>query len=231
MGDTLGRILRATGILFFGLTALMNLLGGIGTTCAAFFTEQYTNYMILMDEGLQWLYQALVIATILVALVGIWVLLALIKGKPGALRNGLIVLVIGTFLAGIQYYFSQQLFGKAAPANMKFYINAATLLLFLIFLIPGIRERVNQPRKDQGSDKDNLLGITAISMGVVTISTPLWAGPSHIFHGENWVALLQSELTLVGIILLGSGIYLLLRTQFTSNLGKSPLSSRNFVKK
>jgi hypothetical protein len=211
MGVIFGRILRTTGILFFGLTVIMNLLGGIGTTCAAFLTEQYTNYRILMEEGLQWLYQGLVIATILVALVGIWVLLALIKRKPGAIRNGLIVLVVGTILAGIQYYFSQQLFGKAAPANMKFYINAVTLLLFLLILIPGIRQLVDRAQKDMGSGKDNLPGLAAISMGVVTIATPYWAGPSHTSQGENWVALLQSELLLAGIILLVAGFFLCYR--------------------
>jgi len=230
MGDILGRILRTTGILFFGLTAVMNLLGGIGTTCAAFLTEQYSNYMILVDDGLQWLYQGLVISTVLIALVGFWVLLTLIKGKPGTLRNGLIVLVIGTILAGIQYYFSQQLFGKAAPANMKFYINTATLILFLIFFVPGIRQQVDPPHHQPNSDNDNLFGIAAISMGVVTITTPLWAGPSHTFQGENWVLLMLPQLTLAGIILITGGIFLVICRIFTSDLGKIPLSSTYPVK-
>ena len=143
MNDILGKILRTVGILFFGFTTLMNLLGGIGTSCAAFLTEQYPNYVALIDEGLQWLYQGLVITTVFVGLAGIWVIIELIRGKQNAFRNALIVLVIGTILAGIQYYFSQQLFGKAAPANMKFYFNVASLILFLIFLIPGVKQRVN----------------------------------------------------------------------------------------
>lgn len=231
MGHIFGRIFRTTAILFFGLTAIMNLLGGIGTTCAAFFTEHYSNYMVLVEDGLQWLYQGLVISTVLIALVGFWVLLALIKGKSGALRSGLIVLVVGTILAGIQYYFSQQLFGKAAPANIKFYINTATLILFLIFLLPGIRQRLNPPYNQLDSDKDKFTGIAILSMGVVTITTTLWAGPSHTFQGENWAALLQPQLTLTGIILIAGGIILVLRRKYTPDLGKFSLSSTYPVKK
>jgi hypothetical protein len=189
----------------------MNLLGGIGTSCAAFLTEQYPDYMALIDEGMQWLYQGLVITTVLIGLAGIWVIIELIRGKQNAFRNALIVLVIGTILAGIQYYFSQQLFGKAAPANMKFYFNVASLILFLIFLIPGVKQRVNYSREDRENDVDTAGGLAAIAMGVLILTTPIWAGPSHTSQGENWVDLLQTELILSGILLLGLGIYFLVR--------------------
>jgi hypothetical protein len=189
----------------------MNLLGGIGTSCAAFLTEQYPDYMALIDEGMQWLYQGLVITTVLIGLAGIWVIIELIRGKQNAFRDALIVLVIGTILAGIQYYFSQQLFGKAAPANMKFYFNVASLILFLIFLIPGVKQRVNYSREDRENDKDTAGGLAAIAMGVLILTTPIWAGPSHTSQGENWVDLLHTELILSGILLLGLGIYFFVR--------------------
>jgi hypothetical protein len=189
----------------------MNLLGGIGTSCAAFLTEQYPDYMALIDEGMQWLYQGLVITTVLIGLAGIWVIIELIRGKQNAFRDALIVLVIGTILAGIQYYFSQQLFGKAAPANMKFYFNVASLILFLIFLIPGVKQMVNYSREDRENDKDTAGGLAAIAMGVLILTTPIWAGPSHTSQGENWVDLLHTELILSGILLLGLGIYFLVR--------------------
>lgn len=211
MNDMLGKLLRTVGILFFGMTTLINLLGGIGTTCAAFLTEQYPNYMALIDEGMQWLYQGLVITTVLIGLAGIWVIIELIRGKQNAFRNAIVVLVIGTILASIQYYFSQQLFGKAAPANMKFYFNIASLILFLVFLIPGVRQKVNFSRADRGSDQDSAGGLAAITMGVLILTTPVWAGPSHTFQGENWVDLLQTELLLSSILLLGFGIFLLVR--------------------
>ena len=211
MNDIVGKILRTVGILFFGITTLINLLGGIGTTCAAFLTEQYPNYMALIDEGMQWLYQGLVITTVLIGLAGIWVIIELIRGKQNALRNAIVVLVIGTILASIQFYFSQQLLGKAAPANMKFYFNLTSLILFLIFLIPGVRQNVNYAREHRENDRNTAGGLAAITMGVLILATPVWVGPSHISQGENWVDLLQTELILSGIMLLGFGIFLLVR--------------------
>ena len=87
MNDTTGKVLRTVGIVFFGLTTVMNLLGGIGTSCAAFLTRQYPPYWALIKEDMQWLYQGLVITTVIIALVGIWVLVQLIRRKKKAFRN------------------------------------------------------------------------------------------------------------------------------------------------
>ena len=106
MNDITGRVLRIVGIIFFGLTTLMNLLGGIGTSCAAFLTDQYPSFEAIIVENMQWLYQAVVITTVLVGIVGIWVTVQLARGKKNGFRNAVIVLVIGTILAGIQYYYS-----------------------------------------------------------------------------------------------------------------------------
>jgi hypothetical protein len=189
----------------------MNLLGGIGTTCAAFLTRDYPPYWVLIKEDMQWLYQGLVITTVLIGLVGIWVTIQLARGKKNAFRNALIVLVIGTILAGIQFYYSLQLFGKATPANMKFFSNVVTLILFLIYLIPGIRERVSFSKNNGGTDKNTAGGLAAIVVGILLLTTPVWAGPSHSFQGVNWVNLLQTELNISGILLTGGGVALLMR--------------------
>ena len=211
MNDRTGKVLRTLGIIIFGLATLMNLLGGIGTSCAAFFTKQYPPYWALIKEDMQWLYQGLVITTLILGIVGIWVTVQLIRGKKTAFRNALIILVIGTILAGIQYYYSMQLFGKAAPANVKFFSNAFTLILFLVYLIPGIRERVNFSNNGGSTDKDTAGGLAAIVVGIILLTTPIWAGPSHTYLGENWVNLLQTPLYISGILLTGGGIALLMR--------------------
>ena len=41
-------------------------------------------------------------------------------------------MVIGTILSGTNYFASLAIRGKAVPANVKFYVNLATLLLFLV---------------------------------------------------------------------------------------------------
>ncbi len=206
-----GRVFRAIGIIFFGLTTVMNLLGGVGTSCVAFFTSQYPPFVLLIEEGIQWLYQGLVITTVLTGLAGIWVFVALMRRKKNGYRSALIVLVIGSGLAGIQYFSSLQLFGKAAPANIKFYFNVITLVLFLIFLIPGVRERVKFFTDEGGLDMNTTGGLAAIVSGVILQTTGVWAGPSHTFQGENWVHLLQNELNLSGIILIIVGVAYLVR--------------------
>jgi hypothetical protein len=211
MNDETGKVLRTVGIIFFGLTTAMNLLGGIGTTCAAFLTRDYPPYWALIKEDLQWLYQGLVVTTVILGIVGIWVTVQLARGKKTAFRNALIVLVIGTILGGIQFYYSMQLFGKATPANVKFFSNVVTLILFLIFLIPSIRERVNFSKNNGGTDKNTAGGLAAIMVGMLLLTTPIWAGSSHTFQGENWVNLLQTPLYISGILLTGGGIALLMR--------------------
>jgi hypothetical protein len=192
----------------------MNLLGGIGTTCAAFLTRQYPPYWALIKQDMQWLYQGLVITTVLIGLVGIWVLIELIRGKKNAFRNALIVLVIGTILSGIQFYYSMQLFGKATPANVKFFSNALPLILFLIFLIPGVRQKVSFTKHEGGTDKETAGGLAAIMVGILLLTTPIWAGPSHTYQGMNWVHLLQTELNISGILLTGGGIAILTKVLF-----------------
>ena len=214
MNDRTGKVLRSVGLIFFGLATAMNLLGGIGTTCAAFLTRQYPPYWALIKQDMQWLYQGLVITTVLIGLVGIWVLIELIRGKKNAFRNALIVLVIGTILSGIQFYYSMQLFGKATPANVKFFSNALTLILFLIFLIPGVRQKVSFTKHEGGTDKETAGGLAAIMVGILLLTTPIWAGPSHTYQGMNWVHLLQTELNISGILLTGGGIAILAKVLF-----------------
>jgi len=214
MNDRTGKVLRSVGLIFFGLATAMNLLGGIGTTCAAFLTRQYPPYWALIKQDMQWLYQGLVITTVLIGLVGIWVLIELIRGKKNAFRNALIVLVIGTILSGIQFYYSMQLFGKATPANVKFFSNALTLILFLIFLIQGVRQKVSFTKHEGGTDKETAGGLAAIMVGILLLTTPIWAGPSHTYQGMNWVHLLQTELNISGILLTGGGIAILTKVLF-----------------
>jgi hypothetical protein len=41
MNSRIGKALRIIAVILMGLNAAMNLLGGIGTVCAAFLTEKY----------------------------------------------------------------------------------------------------------------------------------------------------------------------------------------------
>ncbi len=209
MNNLLGKILRIIAIIFLGLSSLMNVLGGVGTTCAAFFTENYPSMMALID--FRWLYQAFVIFTLLIGVAGVWVTITLVRGRANAYPNALIVLVLGTLVGGIHYYASQALRGSAAPANMVFYINVLTLILFLILGIPGLREKVDFSKSDNKTEKSLAGGLAAILAGIVMITTVIWAGPTHTYQGENWVLLLIAPLIIFGTLLNLLGIGLLFR--------------------
>ena len=145
--DRTGNTLRTIAIVGMGLTATMNIVGGIGTVCAAFLTKDFPPMWALLDY--QWLYQALMIATILIGLAGVWVTVRLIRGGPGTYRWALLTLIIGTIVAGIQVYASFVLRGKTVPANIKLYTNLLTLIYFLVLRIPSLFDRVrfDDPRE------------------------------------------------------------------------------------
>jgi hypothetical protein len=203
----IGKILWVVAIIFMGLTATMNLLGGTGTVCAAFLTDNYPSMSALMDY--RWLYQALMILTVSIGILNIWVLISLIKKRENSYRNAVILLIIGTVIAAIQVYASLALRGKAVPANMKLYTNAITLILFLILRAPGIREWVDFSTPASQSEKKTAAGAAAIVAGLVTLSVFGWVGASHTYMGENWVEVLQTPLIIAGTLLTIGGLALM----------------------
>lgn len=204
-----GKILRIVAIILFGATAAMNLLGGIGTSCVAF--SNNVGYRMafkdLMDY--RWLYQALVVTTILLGLAGIWATVKLVRGGPKVYRNALILLILGCVLGGIHYYASMALRGKAAPANVKFYINLLTLIVFLVFKAPGIRELVNFTDPGGKSEARTAGGVAAIVCGVLCLTVFQWAGPSHSIVGENWTYVFFVPLVTIGTVLTLGGVGLI----------------------
>jgi len=211
--DKTGKIIRILAIIFLGMTAAMNLLGGIGTTCAAF--SDNVGYRMAFKELMdyRWLYQILVVTTILVGLAGIWGLIRLVRGSPNVYRDVLIILVVGCILAGVHYYASMTLRGKAAPANVKFYINLLTLIVFLVFKLPGLREKVKFSSPGGKNETDTAGGITAIMAGTLMLTVFHWAGPSHTYFQQNWtyvfyvpLVVVGTALTLWGVLLIGRAV-------------------------
>jgi hypothetical protein len=199
-----GKGWRVAVIILVGMTAAMNLLGGIGTTCAAFFTKQYPPMWALYDY--QWLYQAFVVVTALIGLAGIWTLVKLLRGGKNVLRDALIVLVLGAIVNIIHVAASISLRGKATPADVVMGINLVTLLLVLFLGTPGMRQKVRFDQQTGPNERAAAGGIAAIVAGLITLTTPIWAGPTHMFEGVNWVNLLLAPLMLAGGALLVIGV-------------------------
>lgn len=212
MNNVSGKILRVIAIVLMAMTAAMNILGGAGTSCAAFFTKNYPPYWVLIKPvDYRWLYQSFVITTLAIGIAGVAITLGLVRGGKHAYRNAMIVLGIGTVLNAIHYYTSLTVIGKAAPANVVFYINIFTLIFFLLLLIPGLRDKVDFSKGGKSADKTIGGGLAAMISGAVILSTPMWVGASHVYMGSNWVDVLALPIYVSGTILILGGLALLAR--------------------
>lgn len=199
-----------------GLTAAMNLLGGIGTTCAAF--SNNVGYRLAFKELMdyRWLYQILVVTTVLIGIGGIWATLKLIRGGRSVYREVLIVLVVGCVLGGVHYFSSMTLRGSAAPANVKFFLNLLTLIVFLLFKLPRFRGRVDFDYPGGRSETNTGIGVTAIIAGTLMLTVFHWAGPSHTYYQENWTYVLFAPLVVIGACLILLGCILIGKVVYAS---------------
>ncbi len=206
--NTVGIIIKIIAIVFMGLTTVLNLMGGTGTVCAAFLTENFESMAALLPY--QWLYQPLMILTILTGIAGGWMTIRLIGGGEKVYRNTLIVLIVGTVLSTIHVVASLAIRGKAIPANMKLYANAITLVVFLALLLPGLRQRVQFTKSGGGGAPAAAGGLAAIVSGMTLLSAPMWVAPAHAHDGGNWLNLLQTHLLVGGLVLTIGGMVALL---------------------
>lgn len=146
---------------------------------------------------------------------GIWgiaVTISLVRGSPTTYRNALLILFIGALSAGIQMAVSQSVRGSSAPVNMRFYVTLFTLTIFLLLRLPPLWQRVDITQSLKG---DGLGGASVapalIVCSAITLTTPLWAGPSHVSSsGSNWVDSLQVPLQAGGWGMMLGGIVALL---------------------
>jgi hypothetical protein len=218
MEDKRGKNLRIIGIGLMALTTAMNILGGTGTVCAAFLTKKYPMIDILRPVDYRWLYQTFMIVTVVIGLVGIWAIIGLIRGKTRAYQNAVIILVVGTLVSGIHFYASMSIRGSATPANMKFFANVITLLIFLVFGLPGMRQRVTFSSPGDKPSQMTSGGLASIMVGILILSVRTWVGASHVYEGNNWVDVLNVPLMLSGSILITGGIGLLLRVTYENGI-------------
>jgi len=202
--STGGKVLRTAAIILFALATFFNLMGGIGTTCVALNPTGWSPAMAKLAPY-QWLYILLMIGAIVVSVWGIVVMIGLARGKRHAYRDALIVLALSALFAGVQTFVSIALRGKGAPQNMRFYITTFTLVAFLLLRLPPVWKLIGGFRRG-GSAAATTGGLAAFVGGVVLLTTPLWAGPTHIGpDGAHWVNVLRTPLLLGGALLTFGG--------------------------
>lgn len=193
--------LRVTAVIFLSLANMMTLLGGLGTTCVAFGAEKFGPNMAPLIP-VKPIFQVLVVVSIAAAVYGILAIIRLVHGRKGAYSQALAFLLVGGAASAVQFYYSATLRGSTAPNNMRLYITITALLVLLLMRLPGIWQKTGLESTAPGDQPGAAGGLAMILTGLVTITTPLWAAPTHTIDGWNTATLLLWPLILAGAALL-----------------------------
>jgi hypothetical protein len=200
------KFLRFIGIVLMGLTGGFTLLGGIGTTCAALFPEKYESMAALAP--LQWLYILFVLVGVALGIMGIRATVMLIKGTDKSYRDAMIALVAGVVVGFIHIFVSQALRGKSMPVDAVVYTTLFTLVIFLLFKIPGIWQGVDFAKAKAAQNKP-AGGAAAILLGILTLTIQYTMEATHTWGGVNYADAFNTSMTVVGfgLLLLGTGVF------------------------
>lgn len=194
--------LRVLTIILLSLTAAMTLLGGIGTTCVAFNAENFGPRMAALIP-VKPIFQILVAISIAAGLYGVYTIVLLAKGRKSAFPQVLIFLVVGLAASGVQFYYSATLRGSTAPNNMRLYLTGLTLLVMFLLRLPGIWQRLGFEKDTLNSGTARPAGGAALfTCGMLTLTTPAWAAPTHIIDQFNTANVLFWPLLIGGALLM-----------------------------
>jgi hypothetical protein len=200
----IAKTMRFIGILLMALTGGFTLLGGIGTSCAAFNPTGFGESMAPLTP-FQWLYILFVLTGIAIGVWGIWATVKLVKGAPDSYKMSLQALVTGVVIGFIHIYASRALRGKSMPVDAVVYTTALTLIVFLLFRIPGIWQAVNF---DKGGSNRTAGGAAAIILGALTLTIQYTMASTHTWGGVNYADAFDTGMTItgIGLLLLGAGV-------------------------
>lgn len=199
----IAKALRFIGILLMGLTGGFTLLGGVGTSCAALFPTKFGSMAALAP--FQWLYILFVLTGIAIGVWGIWATVKLVRGAPDSYKMSMQALVAGVVIGFIHIYASRALRGKSLPVDAVVYTTVLTLIVFLLFRIPGIWQGVNF---DKGGSNRTAGGAAAILLGALTLTIQYTMASTHTWGGVNYADAFNMGMTItgIGLLLLGAGV-------------------------
>ncbi len=201
----LAKFLRFVGILFMSLTAGFTVLGGAGTSCAALAPTNWDSMAPLAP--FQWLYILYVIMTIAIGILGIRAVVLLVKGAPNSFKAALIALVSGVAVGGIHIATSRMLRGSSMPVDAVVGMTVITLVIFLLFRIPGVWKGVDYSKAPKKANK-NAGGVAALAVAGLCLSIQYWMGSTHTWDGINYANAFNTTMTLIAsiLVLLGAGL-------------------------
>ena len=214
--SSFAKTLRFIGIVLMALTGGFTLLGGIGTTCAALFPTKFGSMAALAP--FQWLYILFVLVGVGIGVWGIWATIKLVKGKSDAYQQSIMALVSGTLIGLLHIYMSRMLRGSSMPVDAVVYTTVLTLVVFLLFRIPGIWQRVNFDKTNNRTAG----GAAALILGIMTLTIQYTMGATHTWGGVNYADAFNTGMTITGIGLLLLGVGFIFSMDKIRVLGNRP---------
>lgn len=199
------RTLRIIGILLMSLTAAFTILGGAGTTCVTLDPTGYGGKFAGIAP-FQWLYALFVIVTLAIGVMGVRAVVLLIQGRKNAYRYSLIALVAGVAVGVLHIAASRILRGGSMPVDMVVYTTIVTLVVFLLFRIPGIWLGVDYARP-AGEKKtgQQAAAIALAACGLLVLAVPIVMSPTHTIAGVNYAEAWRLSMRALGTALLLGG--------------------------
>jgi hypothetical protein len=202
----MAKFLRFIGILFMSLTAGFTVLGGAGTSCAAFAPTNWESMAKLAP--FQWLYILYVVLTIAIGILGIRAVVFLIRGAKDSYKAALIALVSGVIVGGIHIATSRALRGSSMPVDAVVGMTVLTLVIFLLFRIPGVWKGVDYSKAPKKENR-KAGGAAAMVVAGLCLTIQYWMGPTHTWSGVNYANAFNTSMTMLAFILLFLGAGLL----------------------
>jgi uncharacterized membrane protein len=199
------KLLRIVGIVFMSLTAAFTLLGGAGTTCVALNPTGFGGTFSGIAPY-QWLWILFVLVGLAAGIMGARAVVLLVKGTKNAWRYTLIALLIGTVINAIHLFASRALRAGSMPVDAVLYMNVLTLVIFLIFRIPGIWQAVDyeKPAGGKQSGRD-AAAIALMATGLLSLTIQFLMAPTHTIGGFNYADIWHVALSIIGTILISTG--------------------------
>ena len=200
----IAKFLRFVGIVLMALTGGVTLLGGIGTSCVAINPTGFGEAMAGLAP-FQWLYILFVLTGVAIGVWGIWATVKLVKGASDSYKMSMQALIAGVVIGFIHIYMSRMLRGKSMPVDAVVYITVLTLIVFMLFRIPGIWQGVNF---EKGGSNRTARSAAAIILGALTLTIQHTMATTHTWGGVNYADAFNFGMTItgIGLLLLGAGI-------------------------
>ena len=226
------KLLRIVGIVLMSLTAAFTLMGGAGTTCVALNPTGYEGKFAGI-ASFQWLWILFVLIGIAAGILGVRAVVMLVKRSKHAYRAVIFALQLGTIINAVHMFASRALRGGSMPVDGVLYTNVLTLLVFLLFRIPGIWQGINFERTtDNQQVNRNTAAIALIAVGLLTLTIQFMMAPTHTISGFNYADVWHLALSILGGGLILSGVLTILSlysptTSFKALWAVKSLRARN----